>query len=112
MSEIEEVIGYSAFNCDEEVYEYNEDACYIANSEASLKEFLTGASFSVRDYRIDKINLKGMLDDYGCSSKEYALEKEALERFERIAKSRGIHYKKTLYEQWDEEDALFIVTLH
>ena len=49
----EGIIGYSTFQIFGECYEYNENACYIADSPDSLKEFLEGAMFAVKDYRID-----------------------------------------------------------
>ncbi len=78
------LVGYSAFRLYDECYEYNEDACYIADSPESLKEFLEGASFNLKDYRIDSINLDDIIDDYGCSSGEFAMEPEALERFKQV----------------------------
>jgi len=45
-----ETIGYSAFRLFDECYEYNENACYIADTPESLRGFLTDAAFSVNDY--------------------------------------------------------------
>lgn len=77
------IIGYSAFRLFDECYEYIENACYIADSSESLREFLKEATFNVNDYRIDKIRLKDVIDDYGCSNGEFAMEQEALKRFEQ-----------------------------
>lgn len=79
------IIGYSAFILFDECYEYNENACYIADSEESLKEFLKDASFNINDYRFDAIKLSDILDDYGCSCGEYAMEPEALKRFKELS---------------------------
>ena len=45
-----ETIGYSAFRPFDECYEYNENACYIADTPELLRAFLTNALFSVNDY--------------------------------------------------------------
>ena len=78
------IIGYSAFILYEECYEYNENACFLADSPESLKEFLKDASFNINDYRIDPIRLSDIIDDYGCSCGEFAMEPEALKRFEQV----------------------------
>jgi hypothetical protein len=79
------IIGYSALALFDECYEYNENACYIADSPESLKKFLEDAGFNINGYRIDTITLNDILDDYGCSAGEYAMEAEALKRFEQIS---------------------------
>lgn len=61
------IIGYSAFTLFDECYEYNENACYIADSPESLKKFLKEAMFNINNYRIDTIKLNDIIDDYGCS---------------------------------------------
>ena len=81
----ETIIGYSAFRLCDECYEYNENACYIADSPGSLKEFLDGAMLAVDEYRIDGVRIAEILDDFGCSSGEFAMEPEALKRFEQEA---------------------------
>jgi Protein of unknown function (DUF1186) len=78
------IIGYSGFILYEECYEYNENACFLADSPESLKEFLKDASFNINDYRIDPIRLNDIIDDYGCSFGEFAMEPEALKRFEQV----------------------------
>ena len=55
------IIGYSAFEFSEECYEYNENACYVADNPETLKQFLTNAMFDVNDYRIDTIKLSDIL---------------------------------------------------
>ena len=81
----ETIIGYSAFRLFDECYEYNENACYIADSPESLKEFLEGAIFAVHDYRIDAVKVSDIIDDYGFSLGEFAMEPEALKRFKQTA---------------------------
>jgi hypothetical protein len=80
------IVGYSAFRLYDECYEYNENACYIADSPESLRAFLEGASFNLKDYRIDTIKLAAIIEDYGCSSGEFAMEPEALKRFKQVTK--------------------------
>ncbi len=40
-------IGYSALELFNECYEYNENACYIADSPESLNNFLENAGFNI-----------------------------------------------------------------
>lgn len=105
-----QVIGYSAFRLFDECYEYNENACYIADSPNSLKEFLEGASFNIKDYRIDTIKLNDILDDYGCSCGEFAMEPEALKRFKHVEE---LTYTVEPYDNPfnDEEPDLFVVNI-
>ena len=91
-------IGYSAFRLFDKCYEYNENACYIADTPESLRGFLTDAAFSVNDYETVAITLSDLLDDFGCSNGEYALEPEALSRFEKVAETSGISFAVTPYE--------------
>ncbi len=56
------LIGYSAFKIFDECYEYNENACYIADTPVSLKEFLDGAMLSVEDYRIESVSISDILN--------------------------------------------------
>jgi hypothetical protein len=55
------IIGYSAFILIDECYEYNENACYVADSPESLKAFLKDGAFNIDDYRVDKIHLNDIL---------------------------------------------------
>jgi len=105
-----ETIGYSAFRPFDECYEYNEDACYIADTPESLRAFLANAPFSVNDYETVVITLSDILNDFGCSNGEYALEPGALSRFEKAAGSSGISFKVTPYEDFlGQPPDLFIV---
>ena len=105
-----ETIGYSAFRPFDECYEYNENACYIADTPELLRVFLANAPFSVNDYETVVITLSDILDDFGCSNGEYALEPEALARFEKAAESSGISFKVTPYEDFlGQQPDLFIV---
>lgn len=104
------IIGYSAFIFFEECYEYNENACYIADSPESLNELLEGVDFNIKDYRIDTIKLNDILDDYGCSFGEFAMEPEALKRFKHV---EGLTYTVEPYDNpfnYGEPD-LFVVNI-
>lgn len=104
------VVGYSAMALYDDSYEYLENACYIADSPESLKKFLEDAMFHPNDYRIDTITLNDISDDYGCSCGEYAMEPEALKRFEQLS---GIPYRVTPFDNFFDAKApeVFIVQL-
>ena len=105
-----ETIGYSAFRLFDECYEYNENACYIADTPESLRGFLTNAPFSLNDYETVKVTLSDMENDFGYSNGEYALEPETLSRFEKVAEISGISFTVTPYEDSiGVEPDLFIV---
>jgi len=104
------IIGYSAFRLFDECYEYNENACYIADSPESLKEFLGGTMFSVKDYRIDAVKVSDIIDDYGFSLGEFAMEPDALKRFKQTA---DLTYSVKPYDDHFNkgEPDLFVVNL-
>lgn len=104
------IIGYSAFELWEQCYEYSENACYIADSQESLKKFLEGAMFDIKGYRIDAVRLADILNDYGCSCGEYAMEPEALKKFEKLSK---VMYHVKLYDTATDNSKpdLFIVNV-
>ena len=108
------LVGYSALKIFDECYEYHENACYIADTPVSLKEFLDGAMLSVEDYRIESVCITDMLNDFGYSSGEYALEPKALEKFERAAKELEIVYtvkpNEDIFNKEKQPD-LFVVNL-
>ena len=110
--ESREVLGYSAFNLTEESYEYNENACYIADDVTTLRKFLSDAMLDVRNYRCDPVTIEDMQKDFGCSYGEFALEPRSLERFKRIAQALGVKHAVEPYKTvFDTQDGLFIVTL-
>ena len=93
MSEAKDaIIGYSGFDILEQCYGYNEDACYVADTEASADDFMRGAAFTEEEYTIEAVTLSRIMDDYGSSLGEFAMEKEALARF-RAAASDGVEFK-------------------
>jgi len=106
----ETIIGYSAFKLFDECYEYNENACYIADSPESLKKFLDGAMFAVEDYRTDAVKLSDIIDDYGCSLGEFAMEPKALKRFKQTT---DLKYSVEPYDHYfnKREPDLFVVDL-
>ncbi len=87
----EPVIGYSGFDVFEECYGYNEDACYLADTEASANRFMRAATLGA-EYRIEPVTLSQMMDDYGSSFGEFAMEKEAFARFRAAASDAGIRF--------------------
>lgn len=101
-------IGYSGFILFEECYEYNENACYIADSKDVAKQFMLDCGYDKSDFRIDEISLKDLMNDYGCSSGEYAMEKLAFENFKIIADENGIKYK---VEEYDLDPTLLIINI-
>lgn len=104
------IVGYSAFILFDECYEYNENACYVADSPESLKAFLKDTTFNINDYRFDKIKLSDILDDFGGSSGEFAMEPEALKRFKQVS---SVTYSVEPYDDpFNEgEPDLFIVNI-
>ena len=108
------LVGYSALDLFEECYEYNENACYVADTIDTLHKFLKGAMFKIEDYRIDSVKILDILNDFGYSGGEYALEPKALERFKNAAKVLNIKYSVEPYEDpFDSNDLpdLFIVNV-
>jgi len=104
----EDIIGYSGFDLDEECYGYNEDACYIAGTRALSAEFMNDSSYSLGDYRIDPVSLNDMIEDYGCSCGEFAMDMEAFTRFAEVAKSSNIEYE---VKDWYMDSSLKIVNI-
>ena len=104
------IIGYSAFILFDECYEYNENACYVAESPESLKAFLEAATLNINDYRFDKIKLSDILDDFGGSCGEFAMEPETLKRFKQVS---SVTYTVEPYDDPfnDGEPDLFIVNI-
>ena len=88
----EPIIGYSGFGVFEECYEYNENACYIADTEASAHRFMRVAVFG-EEYRIEPVTLSRIMDDYGYSLGEFAMEREAFARFRAGASRAGISFQ-------------------
>ncbi len=104
-----ELVGYSALDRLEECYEYNENACYVADSLESLRRFLDSAMLPTEQYDVKSVTLQDLLNDFGVSSGEYALEPLALARFGRLAQARALAFDVEPYE--GAPDELFVVKL-
>ena len=94
------IIGYSGINLFEECYEYHEDACYIADTKEDIEVFMKKCSLCAREYRIDPIAIEQIMNDYGCSLREYAMEQGAFKKFKTIASEKGIRFRAR-HEQCD-----------
>jgi len=46
-----------------------------------------------QEYRIEPVTLSRIMDDYGCSLGEFAMERDALARFRAAASEAGIRYE-------------------
>ena len=101
------VKGYSGFDEFEECFEYNENACFIASTEAAADHFMQDA-FMMPDYRIVPVTLSQIMSDYGCSLGEFAMEKEAFNRFRGAATEAGIRFET---ETDPSDPELIVVTV-
>ena len=101
-------VGYSIFESFEECWQYNENACFIADSHESAAVFLGNGWTSASECRIEAVCLSDMQRDFGCSGGEYAIEREAFERFQRLAELNGVRFEA---EPYDGDDSLLVVTL-
>ena len=86
------IIGYSGFDVFEECYGYDEDACYIADTEAAADRFMKVASVS-GEYRIESVTLSRIMDDFGYSLGEFTMETLAFTRFRAAASEAGIRFE-------------------
>ena len=66
--------------------------------------------FAVKDYRIDAVKVSDIIDDYGFSLGEFAMEPEALKRFKQTA---DLTYSVKPYDDHFNkgEPDLFVVNL-
>lgn len=51
------LIGYSARSIFDDCYEYNENACYVADTPETLQNFLVNAMLPAEDYQICPVRL-------------------------------------------------------
>ncbi len=102
------IVGYSGFIRYEACYEYNENACFLADSEESAKQFMWNCGYSKSDFRIDAISFKDIMNDYGVSSGEYAMEEQVFEKFKRIAEDSGTDYEA---EEFYLDSTLMVVNV-
>ncbi len=98
IEDVEEiVIGYSAYDTDEECYEYIENSCYIADTPDSLDEFKRNCWQPYETYQTYMVKLSDIMEDFGVSRGRYIMQTEALKRFERIAKQMGMKYTRKMF---------------
>lgn len=97
----EPIIGYSGFDVCEECYGCNENACFIADDEASAERFMRVATIQ-EVFRIEPVTLSRIMNDYGYSLGEFAMEKRAFARFRDAARESGIQSEAHPFE-WDPD---------
>ena len=90
----ESIIGYSGFELLEECYGYNENACYIADTEASAHRFMQDVTLDGK-YRIEAVTLSRIMDDFGYSFGEFAMERRAFARFRAAANDAGVQFESS-----------------
>ncbi len=88
----EPFIGYSGYDVFEECYGYNENTCFIASTEMSARRFMRDAAVG-EEFRIEPVTLSRIMDDYGYSLGEFAMEKEAFARFRAAASEAGFRFE-------------------
>lgn len=111
MAATDTVIGYSALEQFEQCYEFDGAACHVADSAENLRRYLANAGLPVKSYRLVPATFADFLQDFGSSSREYAMEPQALARFEQAAKAHGLKYDVEEYTDEGELDPkIFIVS--
>ena len=70
------IIGYSGFDYSEECYEYFENSCYIADTPQSADNLMSNSYTCMGKYRIDPVTIDQIMDDFGASCGDYAMEKK------------------------------------
>ncbi len=101
-------VGYSIFDTVEESYQYNENACFVAETRAAAEAFLREGYTDPGDCQIEAISFGDIMRDYGVSSGEYAMERSAFLRFRVAAEDSGIKFSAKPYE---EDDSLLVVEI-
>ncbi len=86
------IIGYSGFDPHEGCYEYFENSCYIADTPKAAENLMRNSFLCVGTYRIDPVTIEQIMDDFGASCGDYAMEKEAFDRFKAVADKENIHF--------------------
>ena len=87
------IIGYSGFDYSEECYEYFENSCYIADTPQSADNLMSNSYTCMGKYRIDPVTIDQIMDDFGASCGDYAMEKEAFDRFIAVAEENNIRFE-------------------
>ena len=106
--QLENIFGYSGFLVDEQCYEYNENACFIAGSKALAVEFMNNCFHSPSSYKIDPVSINELIEDYGCSCGEFAMDIQAFTKFVEIAQRSNLEYEA---EVWDMNSSVTIVNI-
>jgi hypothetical protein len=102
-------VGYSIFDSFEDCFDYNENACFIASTRAKAIEFAESAFGDMRGRRIVDVSFADVMNDFGVSCGEYAMELDAFHRFKRVADLNG----RTIYAKpYDCDETLIVVDLH
>jgi len=104
--EFNTVIGYSGLDLFEECYGYSEDACFIGDSRAAAHRFMEDSLMGRGDFRIDAVTIDEIMNDFGSSCGEFAMESEAFRRFADIAAINGIRFEATPF---DGDESLMVV---
>jgi len=100
------VIGFSGFDLLEECYEYNKNACYIADSPEAAESFMEDSLIGTGEFRIDAVTIAEIMNDYGASGGEFAMETAAFHQFSSITAANGIRFRATPY---DGDESLMVV---
>ncbi len=96
--ESETVVGYAVFDTFEECYEYNENACMIADSLEDALAIMQRSFSDAEDCRIDAITFRDIMSDFGASCGEYAMERQVYDTFRRIAELNNVTFTSEAYE--------------
>ncbi|MEX1026444.1 MAG: hypothetical protein WD049_00330 [Candidatus Paceibacterota bacterium] len=96
--ECETVVGYAVFDTFEECYEYNENACMIADSQKNARAIMQRSFSDAEDCRIDAITFRDIMCDFGASCGEYAMESQAFDAFKRIAALNNVTFTSETYD--------------
>ena len=102
------IVGYSGFIVYEDCYEYNENACYLADSKEATRQFMLDCGHEETEHRIDAIFFADIMNDYGSSLGEYAMEENAFQNFKIIAKENGVEYNA---EEFYLDSTLMVVNV-
>ena len=102
------LVGDSVFDTGQECYESSENACFVAATQDSARQFLNVAGRDPRDGRVDAVSWGDLLRDYGCSCGDYAMEAEAFARFRSLAQAHNVSFEA---EPYDGDDSLMVVEI-
>jgi hypothetical protein len=104
--ESETVVGYAVFDKFETCYEYNENACMIADSQESARAVMQRSFSDAEDCRIDAVTFRDIMCDFGASCGEYAMESQAYGEFKKIAELNNVTFTS---EPYDGVETLLVV---